>query len=180
VGNKCVFLDKDGTLVKEVHHMTDESQLEIIPGSPEAIKILRDIGYLIIVVTNQSVVGRGMITEDKLRRIMDTMKSMFLEEGAVIDRIYYCPHHPADGCPCRKPNSLLYEQARKDFNLDFTKCYVIGDSFCDIFAGKKIGARTILVLTGHGQEIHNLYSFPDIIAADLYEAAIIIKGMSEG
>jgi len=173
--NKAIFLDKDGTLVEDPNYMIDESQLQIIDGAIKGIKQLRNMGYKIIVVTNQSVVGRGMITEDKLNKILDTMVEMFKDKGAIIDKVYYCPHHPVKECNCRKPNSLLFEQAKMDFNINFSKSYVIGDLHYDINAGKKIGTKTILVLTGHGKESRNQYCNPDYIAKDLLDAFNIIK-----
>lgn len=171
---RACFLDKDGTIVEDPHYMVDESQLKIIPGAIESIKRLRELGFKIIVVTNQSQVGRGMITEDKLKSIMNRMDEMFRNKGAIIDRIYYCPHHPDIGCSCRKPSSLLFEQAKKDFDIDFTKSYLIGDLYSDILAAKKIGCKSILVLTGYGK-ISLPGCFPDYVANNIKDAFDIIE-----
>jgi len=145
---KAVFLDRDGTIAKDVHYCRRVKDFEILPTVPEAIKLLNENGFKVIVITNQSGIARGYFTEETLSKIHQKMINELSKYGARIDAIYYCPHHPDDDCSCRKPKTALFHKAAKEHNIDFSASYVVGDRQMDIDAGRALGCRTILVNTG--------------------------------
>ncbi len=153
--NKAVFLDRDGTVNEEVGYLSDLSQLKLIPGSASAIKRLNDAGFLVVLVTNQSGIARGYFSESFVHETHALLKQMLQREGAHLDGIYYCPHHPTEGkthytmeCECRKPGTGLIDRAARDFAIDVRKSYVVGDKWSDVELGQRAGARTILVRSG--------------------------------
>ena len=157
--SKAVFLDRDGVINEEVNHLYRKEDLVLLPKVGEAIKLLNEKQYLVIVITNQSAVAKGICTEEDVKELNNHMKELLQEEGAKIDAVYYCPHHPNEGknpfytreCECRKPKPGMLIQAGEDFNLeDLSECFLIGDKNGDILAGKRAGCRTILVSTGYG------------------------------
>ncbi len=181
--NRAVFLDRDGTICEEVGYLNSPDQMHLLPRSADAIRQLNAHNFKVIVITNQSGVARGLIPEENLADIHAEMVRQLKEEGAFLDGIYYCPHHPAEGnppylqeCTCRKPGTGLLEKAAEDFNLDLSSSYMVGDHFSDVECGKRIGAKSVLLLTGHGRqalERQQDWPFqPDYIAADLYEAVL--------
>lgn len=157
---KTVFLDRDG-VINENHHnrgyVCNRSDLVFINNSLEAISILSQNGFSIYIVTNQSGIGRGLFTEDQLSEIHASMNEAIQRADGHIERIYYCPHHPDDGCECRKPKPGMLHQAANDNNIDLSECHFIGDSSTDLEAADAAGAIPILVLTGHGQKTYNTY-----------------------
>ena len=188
--NRVVFLDRDGTLCEEVGYLSSVEQMRLIPRSGEAVRLLNQKGYKVVVVTNQAGVARGFFPEAVLEGLHAEMVRQLREEGAYLDGIYYCPHHPSDGfppyrqeCNCRKPATGLLERAAADLNLDLLSGYMIGDHFSDVECGQRIGAETVLLLTGHGQEaLAKRESWPrppSFIATDLYEAVLWVLGKSE-
>ena len=149
---KAVFLDRDGTINKYVGFLRSADEFELLPGVAEAIKSINKSGYLAIVVTNQPVIARGECTWEELQRIHDKMETELGKEGAFVDAIYICPHHPDKGfegerseykfdCDCRKPKAGLFLQAAKDFNIDLSQSVMIGDSERDVEAGKNAGCK---------------------------------------
>lgn len=153
---KAVFLDRDGTINKYVGFLRDIDQFELIDGTVEAIKKINNSGYLAIVVTNQPVIARGEVTFEELEEIHNKMETLLGLEGAYLDAIYFCPHHPHKGyegeipelkfdCDCRKPKPGMLLQAAKDFNIDLSQSWMIGDSENDVLAGKNAGCRTALL-----------------------------------
>lgn len=154
----AVFLDRDGTIIDDVDYLTDPGQIRLIPGASEAIRRLNEEGWAVVVVTNQSAVARGMLTEDGLGTIHQRLKDMLAGEGAHLDAIYYCPHLAEGGsapydqsCDCRKPASGMLRQAAREHRLDLAASAIIGDSLRDLDAGATAGCKTlILVRTGHG------------------------------
>ena len=177
--NKAVFLDRDGTIVEDVGYMNSPQQIQFISGSIEAIKKLNDAGYKVIIITNQAGVAHGLVTEDMLQSIDKALHKGLLHGGAHLDAIYYCPHHPEHGvypykqaCECRKPHPGLILKAQKQFDLDLSQSFMIGDKATDIEAGKSAGTKTIMVMTGRGQEEKaNLKNQPDYFADNLLAAA---------
>lgn len=154
---KAIFLDRDGTINKYVGFLTHPDQFELLPGAAEAIKLINKSGYLAIVVTNQPVIARGDCTWEKLQQIHDEMETLLGQEGAFLDGIYICPHHKDKGfegerpeykfdCKCRKPEPGLLLQAAKDFNIDLSQSYMIGDSGRDIESGLRAGCKKSLLL----------------------------------
>jgi len=145
---RAVFLDRDGTIAQDVHYCRRPEDFDLLPTVPDAIKLLNDNGFMVVVITNQSGIARGYFDEETLARIHAKMKSELARHGAHIDAIYYCPHHPDDGCECRKPKTALFLRAAKELNIDFKLSYVVGDLQMDIDAGRAVGCKTALVTTG--------------------------------
>ncbi len=156
---KAVFLDRDGTINKYVGFLRNIDEFELIPGVADAIRKINESGYLAIVVTNQPVIARGEVTVEELNEIHNKMERLLGEQGAYIDAIYYCPHHPDKGfegeipelkinCDCRKPKPGMLLQAAKDFNIDLSKSVMIGDSENDMEAGRVAGCKTVLAENG--------------------------------
>lgn len=149
---KAIFLDRDGTINKYVGFLRNIDDFELIEGVTEAIKLINQSGYLAIVVTNQPVIARGEVTWEELNEIHKKMATLLGREGAYVDGIYICPHHPDKGfegerpeykidCDCRKPKPGLLLQATKDFNIDLSESYMIGDSHRDVEAGENAGVK---------------------------------------
>jgi histidinol-phosphate phosphatase family protein len=173
---KAVFLDRDGTIVEHVHHLHKIEDLALIEGSAKAIKKINNAGFLAIVITNQSVVARGLCSEEELLKINNKMETLLGEKGARLDAIYYCPHHPdyTGKCNCRKPKIGMVKSAQRDFNIDLKKSYFVGDTNADIMCGINAGLKTIGVKTGQGCE--NCEKKPSHIFDDLNKAVdFIIK-----
>ena len=156
---KAVFLDRDGTLNKYVGFLRDIDQFELLDGVAEAIKKINNSGYLAILVTNQPVIARGEVTWEELEQIHNKLETLLGLEGAYLDAIYFCPHHPHQGyegeipelkfdCDCRKPKPGMLLQAAADFNIDLSASYMVGDSDSDIKAGESAGCKSILVSEG--------------------------------
>lgn len=174
--HKAVFLDRDGVINKEVGYLNNPAKFEFLPRAIQALKKIFDSEYKIVVVTNQSGVSRGYFTKEILRRIHDKMTDMLTVEGVSIDGIYFCPHHPDDGCSCRKPETGLIIKASKELDIDLNGSFFIGDTTGDILTGKNAGLKTILVETGHGGKDGRVNIKPDYTASDLLAAAEIILG----
>jgi D-glycero-D-manno-heptose 1,7-bisphosphate phosphatase len=180
--NSAIFFDRDGTLNQEIDYLSRPDQLLLVEGAVDAIRLVNSHRRLALVITNQSGIARGFFTEDQLMAIHLRLSKMFADEGACLDGIYFCPHHPSEGeppyradCDCRKPKCGLLERAAQDFELDLPSCAVIGDRLSDIEMAHRVGARGILVLTGYGQaEAAKLMipgeTQPDYIAANVLEA----------
>ncbi len=141
-----VFLDRDGVINKNRNdYVKTWDEFEFLPNAKKGIKLLNDNGFKILIITNQSVVGRGIITEKTLNEIHEKMLKELNECGCRIEKIYYCPHTPWDSCDCRKPKPGMLLKAAKDFNIDLKKCYFIGDSETDKEAGDNVCCKTYLV-----------------------------------
>jgi len=167
---KAVFLDRDGTIAKDVPYCSSPDDFNLLPTVPEAIKIFNESNFKVVVITNQSGISRGYFTEKTLAKIHKKMGNELKKQGAKVDAIYYCPHHPDDNCDCRKPKTALFQQAAKELNINIGNSYVVGDMPLDINAGKSLGCRTVIVTTGpdKGSCITNT---ADYTAHNLLEAA---------
>lgn len=143
--DKAVFIDRDGTINVDVDFLDDPKDFRIYPTVANGIKLLNKNGFKIIIVSNQSGVGRGYFSEAIVEKIHETMKYELAKKGAKIDAIYYCPHHPEVGCDCRKPKTGLLDRAVLDLDIDIKHSYLIGDRMRDIEAGHKMGCKTILI-----------------------------------
>lgn len=173
---RLVLIDRDGTLNFNKHYLSDPAQLELIPRAAEAVKLLRELNLKVVVVTNQSAIGRKMFDEARLKEIHEQLDKLLAAEKTKIDAVYFCPHVPEDNCNCRKPLPQLAQQGALDFNADLKKAFVIGDNECDVELGKNIEATTILVRTGHGTKTEqNGNVQPDYTVANIYEAAKLIE-----
>jgi D,D-heptose 1,7-bisphosphate phosphatase len=168
--NKAVFVDRDGTINIDGPYLSDPDKFQMYPGVGEGVSILRKNGYKVIIITNQSGIGRGYFTEDDLSKIHEKMRKEFQRFHTDIDGIYYCPHHPDNNCDCRKPKTKLFEQAIRDHNIDVKKSYMLGDAIQDIEAGKKIGLKTILIPVSSTENIATKKQGPDYIASNFTKA----------
>ncbi len=145
---KVVFLDRDGVINKKIpdDYVKSWAEFEFLPKVKEAIKLLNQAQFKVIVVTNQACIGKGIITEEQLYQIHQQMLNELKEQGAYIDAIYYCPHRQEDNCNCRKPKYGMLEQASREIEIDFKNSWMIGDEPKDIEAGKRIGCKTYQVV----------------------------------
>lgn len=176
---KAVFLDRDGTLIEEVDHLSRIEDLRLFPFTRNALNRLRDAGYLLFVITNQSGIGRGYFSETTMHQIHDRINA---EMPGLIEAFYFCPHIPESECNCRKPNIGMILEATKNIVIDLANSWMIGDKKIDIESGFNAGLRTALVKTGYGAgQIAQLTRPPDIIAENLEEAAkaILLYSQSE-
>lgn len=181
--NKAVFLDRDGTVNEEVGYMTDLEKLRLIPGAGRAIRRLNDAGFKVVLVTNQSGVARGFFPEELVHEAHERIDEMLRSDGARIDAVYYCPHHPTAGnshytreCQCRKPKTGLIDRAVQDLDIDISSSYMIGDKWSDVELGHRAGVQAVLVRSGFapddpGNQRADRLKEPDFSARDLAEAA---------
>ena len=189
----AVFLDRDGTINEQMGYINHESRFVLLPGVADAIRLLNLNGYLSIVVSNQSGVGRGYFPVDLVHKIHDRLKSGLKNQGVVLDQIYFCPHYPGGSvaeydrsCTCRKPGTGLIDQAVKDFPIELSASYVIGDRCSDIKMAHRAGMKGILVKTGYGRGdleyvFPRLSYQPDYVAEDLFGAVQwILAGTRDG
>lgn len=185
---KAIFLDRDGTINKYKGLIKNIDQLELEDNSAEAIRMINESEYLAIVITNQPVIARGDCTIEDLQQIHNKMETLLGGEGAYVDAIYYCPHHPDSGypgerpeykisCKCRKPGTILVEEAVRRFNINLKESFIVGDSTRDIMLGVKTGMGTILVHTGESGKDGKYDVVADREVDDLLEAVkLILKG----
>ena len=178
----AVFMDRDGTINEQRGYINHLSRFVILPGVPEAIRLLNDNGFLAILVSNQSGVARGYFPLDLVKRIHESLRSSLRKSGARMDGFYFCPHYPRGSlqeycfdCGCRKPKTGLIDQARKQFDIHMERSYVIGDRHSDIEFAHNARLKGILVKTGYGLgEIEHILPQkslkPDYIAEDLLDA----------
>jgi D-glycero-D-manno-heptose 1,7-bisphosphate phosphatase len=178
----AVFLDRDGTINEDVGYPSEYSQVRIYAAGFEAVRRLNRAGLMTIVITNQSGIGRGLITEEGLEDIHKKMHAAFVEERARLDGIYYCPHYARssipryrEDCSCRKPNPGLALRAAADFGLNLKRSYMVGDKVEDILFGRNIRATPVLVLTGYGRKsrpkLEKMGVPPAYVAEDILAAA---------
>ena len=180
--NRAVFLDRDGTINEEMGYINHVDRFQLLPKTAKAIRLINDSGLKAVVVTNQSGVARGMFPESLVGEVHRKMENLLRADGAHVDGIYYCPHHPDFGppeyrkrCQCRKPATGMIERACNDLGIDPTRSYMIGDRIIDVDFGHKIGTKGILVLTGYGKgelayRDGQWKEKPNFIARDLYDA----------
>jgi D-glycero-D-manno-heptose 1,7-bisphosphate phosphatase len=167
----AVFIDRDGTIMQDVNYCSDPAQVEIFPGTSAALQRIKAAGFKIVVITNQSGIGRGYFSEQQYRAVEAEVDRQL--GSGIVDASYFCPHAPNAGCECRKPSPALILQAALEHDLDLSRSYMIGDKAIDAECGRNAGIRTILVQSG--QERHESASAAaDCIAHDLNEAAEII------
>ncbi|MFX0022014.1 MAG: D-glycero-beta-D-manno-heptose 1,7-bisphosphate 7-phosphatase [Candidatus Hermodarchaeota archaeon] len=173
--NKAIFLDRDGVINKEVNYLSNPDLFEFIDGSIEALKILKEKRFLLIVITNQAGIARGFFTEETLKEIHHKMIDILMQNGVNLDDIFYCPHHPTftGPCECRKPNPGMIFNAKIKYNIDLNQSYMIGDTLNDIQTGIAANCKTVLVLTGYGKEEQKKIGsiIPDMIFKNLKEFA---------
>jgi D-glycero-D-manno-heptose 1,7-bisphosphate phosphatase len=167
----AVFFDRDGTINEEVIYLHKPEQFRLLPNVREGMKQFQDMGYRIIIISNQPGIGMGYYTENDFFAVNRTMLSQLSKTGILVDKIYFCPHSKSEKCDCRKPAQALIVRARDDLNLDLSRCLIIGDRTGDMETGKRAGMRTILVKTGFRGEDGDFPGDPDYRADDLLDAA---------
>lgn len=181
----AVFLDRDGTLNHEVGFLASHEQFELIPGAGQALRALRQNGYRLIVVTNQPVIARGEASEADVAHVHRKLEWELGKQGAFVDGIYLCPHHPDSGfpgeraemkgpCDCRKPGTAMVDQAASEHRLDLSRSWMIGDRTADIELARRKGLRSVLVQTGSAGQDDNYDTKPDHVATDIAAAAELI------
>ena len=172
---KTVFIDRDGTLIEEVNFLSRLEDLQFFSYTDEAIRLLKENNFLVIVVTNQSGIGRKIFTEAAMHDIHAQIQTDLNEQ---LDAFYFCPHLPTDGCACRKPNLGMIEMAQEHFPIDLQNSWIIGDKAIDVETGFNANIKTALVLTGYGEKaIQELKRKPDIVAENLLEAVkLMVNG----
>lgn len=172
--NKAVFLDRDGTLNVEKGYVHRIEDWEWIPGAVEAIVALKKAGFLVIVITNQAGIARGYYGNADVARLHAWVNEELRKHGTAIDGFYFCPHHPDYGgaCECRKPKPGMLYAAQQDFDIDFSRSWLVGDKAADIQAGLAVGIKPILVLTGYGNDDRALLKEDDAVCtADIAAAS---------
>jgi len=175
----AAFLDRDGTIIRQVELMHKVSQLKLLPGASDAIRLLNEKGIPVVVVTNQPVVARGIASEQDVEHLHQELNRRLQRRGAHIDAFYFCPHHPnatlekyRTRCSCRKPEPGMILQAALEHGIKLSQSVMIGDTTQDVLTGRQAGTRTILVRTGHGGRDPWQYEcVPDWTANNLLEAA---------
>lgn len=191
MGRIGVFVDRDGTLIEERDFLRLPEGLRLIDGAAQSIRKLNQRGLVTCVISNQSGVARGLLSEGDLQSIHRRLTEELAREGAAVDRIYYCPHHPGGSvepyvtdCECRKPKPGMMRKAERELSIDLSRSYVVGDKLVDIQAGRAVAATTILVLTGYGEsslEMSKKENVPaDFVAPSIGEAVeFIIRDIDE-
>ena len=179
--SRAIFIDRDGTLNEDIGYVSTPDELSLYPWAAEAVRLVNKSGFKAIVITNQSGIARGMYNAETLGAIHARMIEELAREGAHIDAVYYCPHHPEVGdahygieCDCRKPRTGMLDAAAREHNIDLTRSFVIGDKSSDIILAENAGARSALVLTGYGRETlthpERWPSRPSLVAENLLQA----------
>jgi D-glycero-D-manno-heptose 1,7-bisphosphate phosphatase len=150
----AVFIDRDGTLITERRYLADPEGVELIPGAVEAMNALRDAGFALVVVTNQSGIARGLYTLADYRAVADRLDALLADQGITVDATEFCPHHPDESgpCSCRKPDTGMHRKAAEEHGLDVARSFFIGDKVSDVLPASALGGQGILVRTGYGSE----------------------------
>jgi D-glycero-D-manno-heptose 1,7-bisphosphate phosphatase len=181
--NKAIFLDRDDTIIEDPGYINNPDQVKLLDGAAEALSSLKGMGYKLVVVSNQSGIARGIVTEETLGRIHKRLEQLLAEKGVSLDRIYYCPYHPEGVIPkyrkesdLRKPNPGMLFLAHKDLDVDMAESWMVGNSLGDVEAGKRAGCKTVMIDSrAHEQKIPPGEPGPDSRAVNLKEVVNIIK-----
>ncbi len=173
---RFVLVDRDGTINAQVtdEYVLTPERMTLLPRAAQGLRMLAGVGSGLIVVSNQAPVARGWIDESELDAINARMLDLLQDEGVSVDGVYCCPHDDADACDCRKPEPGLLIRAGRDHGFDPANAFVIGDKESDILAGRRVGATTVLVLTGEGEAARTAGTRADHVAVDLPAAATIV------
>ena len=180
-----VLLDRDGTIIVDRNHLTDPQGVTLLPGAVAGLRRFKELGLGLVVLTNQSAIGRGYLDPQGLESIHQRMNSLLSENGIELDGIYHCPHLPTDSCGCRKPKLGMLEQAAADLGFAPSASFMIGDRASDIELGRRAGATTFLVATGYSvaesgpENLEFDRPQPDYSVQGLDEAAAIVGGILE-
>lgn len=186
MGRIGIFLDRDGTINEEVDFLSSPKDLRLIPGAADAIREANALDAVVCVITNQSGIARGILTEEQLAEIHASLRAELARHGAHVDAVYYCPHHPTMGeppyrseCDCRKPRTGMVNDAVREFGIEPRRSFVVGDRMLDVQLANAVGATAVIVRTGYGS---TELSRPvpegariDYVAKDLYDAVQFVK-----
>jgi D-glycero-D-manno-heptose 1,7-bisphosphate phosphatase len=172
----AVFLDRDGTIADEVGYLNHLSRFRMFPFAAAVVRRLNEAGLSVVVITNQSGVGRGYFPESLVHEVHDQMAQQLAAAGARVDAVYYCPHTSADNCSCRKPKTGMLDRAAREHMIELKRSFVVGDRHGDVELARNVGARSILVRTGYGEGELAWHAAkwarqPDFVAQDLVDAA---------
>lgn len=171
---KAVFLDRDGTIMIDKVYLNDPAGIEVYKESYPALNLLHKEGFLIFLVTNQSGVARGIVQEENVKRINNVIIEDFKNRGTGISAAYYCPHPVDGGCACRKPNPGMLENGAKEFGVDLKQSWMIGDRMTDVEAGRRAGARSILLQNKTTPPIEGAFAVAEFICNNVLDAANLI------
>ena len=171
--NNLILLDRDGTIIKDRNYISSPDDVELIEGSGQAISNLKKLGFKVVVVTNQSGIGRGLFKEEDYYAVNNKLDELLYKFNAGIDAYYFCPHNPDSNykCLCRKPGTALFEDIKKIYKVKFQYSWVIGDKMSDMNFAKNIGLKSILVKTGYGR---NYLDYEGLIMENLFYASKLI------
>ena len=174
---RVVFLDRDGVICRDrADYVKSWEEFRFIPGVKAALRKLREAGITVLVITNQSVINRGIVTREVLEGLHRRMVREVARSGGEISGIYYCPHRPDEGCDCRKPGTALLKKAARDHRLNLNHCVLLGDTLKDLEAGRGVGCRTILVQTGQGRETLSKLFQMDYPGTNIWIAGDLLRG----
>jgi D-glycero-D-manno-heptose 1,7-bisphosphate phosphatase len=175
MARRFVMLDRDGTVIKECHYLSDPAQVELLPGVGEGLRQLQEMGLGLVLLTNQSGIHRGYFGWEEVERVHQVLRALLEAEGVELEGIFVCPHRPEEACGCRKPEPGLAHQAAQELEFDPKAGFLIGDKACDIDVGKRVGAQTFLVRTGYGAQLEAEGDIrPDYVIDDVRGAVPVI------
>lgn len=176
------FLDRDGTLIADKHYLCDPAEVSLLPGATEGLKLIAGLGYLLIMVSNQSGIGRGFFEASHADLVNQEMLNQLAEQGAVLDAMYYCPHAPDQGCPCRKPKPGMAHRAQQDFSIDMQRSVMLGDGSPDIGFAQASGLPALIVGHSNTEPISKIANKPPDTwwVKDLIGAASWLEGRDKG
>jgi D-glycero-D-manno-heptose 1,7-bisphosphate phosphatase len=173
---RFVILDRDGTIIEERQYLSDPAQVKLVPHVASALREMQQLGFGLVVITNQSGIGRGLFDQVQLQQVHERVEELLRQEGVCLDGLYTCPHKPEDHCACRKPKIGLIQQAAKELGFSPEDSIVVGDKASDIGMGRMAGAVTFLVRTGYGAQVEKRSNVsPDYVVDDLNGAVQVIK-----
>ena len=170
---RAVFFDRDGTIIEDVGYPRDPRDIHLLPGAVEGLRLLQDAGLLLVIISNQSGIGRGLLTTDDLKRVHQRLIEMFSDDGITFDGAYYCPHSPDEPCECRKPLPGLLLAAAEELHIDLARSFMVGDKASDVMAGRTAGCRTALIRESKPKAItvEEDTGKPDIIVPNMLAAS---------
>ncbi len=184
---RAVFLDRDGTLNEDPGYFHEADKLIILPRVPDALRRLKEAGFLLIVITNQGAIGKGLYTVTDMQAVHEALQAYLAPFNTQIDDFFYCPHAEEENCSCRKPKPGMISAAQGKYNIQLKESYAVGDKISDLEAGRAAGCRTVLVLTGHGKDEQataraKRLNVADIVVKDMGRAAtaIVTDAMQRG
>ncbi len=183
MSNSAVFFDRDGTLNEDPGYLGDPDSLKLYPDTGRALAHLKKLNLKLIVISNQSGIARGILTDEMVKSVNTKMNELLSGDNVSIDAFYYCPYHPdyseKNECSCRKPSPEMVFKAAKDLDIDLSHSFLVGDSVSDIECGKNAGVKTILVKTGYGEEslsiLQKQNNFPTFVAQNILDVSNIIQ-----